>query len=198
MEVGRLLNQKPQGHRKLEGTWKAKKKRAPERAARAPTVNLVGHAQKYEFLLELARPSCGLRFGQLLRGHAVQAKKEMDRIFDGKAQIKVGVVESGKGHGRRVLKTILLKIYVTKARTLLDSGAVSNLVSKELVHRLGIEPDKTNRGMTDATREKAPVMETLRDVPVDLDEKIVKLGLLAVEGYPYESSSETEQQRSST
>lgn len=54
----------------------------------------------------------------------------MDRNFSGKGKLKVGLAEWNKYHGRRVLNKILVKIFGTEARALLDPGAVPNVLSK--------------------------------------------------------------------
>lgn len=63
---------------------------------------------------------------------------------------------------------------------------VPNVLSKEFVHRLWIEDDKTKRGITAVTGEKSPVVGMLKDVVVHLDEKVVNLIFLVVEGSPFD------------
>lgn len=46
-------------------------------------------------MFELANASYGLKFGQLLRGGAVIAKKDMDRMMTGRGHQKVVVVATG-------------------------------------------------------------------------------------------------------
>lgn len=78
----------------------------------------------------------------MLRGDAVEVKREMDNMFSGKSQLKVGVSGSDMDHVRLQLKTILVKVYGTGAGAPLDSGAVPNVLCKDFVDRLGIEPER--------------------------------------------------------
>lgn len=57
---------------------------------------------------------------------------------------------------------------------------------KEFVHRLRIEPDKTNRLIIAVTGENSTFVGMLKDLPVYLDQKVVKLNFLFVDGSPYE------------
>lgn len=104
MEVEKII--KPQVTR----TRMHKKQSIVKKWQRKTKINLAEHAPKYEFLPNLAKDSCGLKFRQLLRGDAVEAKKELDRIFRCRNQLKIGVVGGSKDHGSRVLRIILILV----------------------------------------------------------------------------------------
>lgn len=182
MEVGKLLNSKPQPQRKIAGARRQKKKRVTKKTR----INVAEHAPKYEFLPESAKASCVLKFGQLLRGDAVEAKREMDKIFSVKSPLKDGVDEKHRDHGRLVIKKIIVKVYGMGARALLNSGVLPNVLSKEFVDCLGIEPDNTNRRITAVMGEKCPVVGMIKDVPIHLDKKVVNPNFLVVQGSPYD------------
>lgn len=102
------------------------------------------------------------------------------------SKLKIGVAEGNKDHGRRVLTTILVKIFGTAVRALLVSRTVPNVLSKEFVDRLGVDAEKTKRRITGVPEEKTPVFGILKDVPVHLDEKVVRMTFPVVEGLPYD------------
>lgn len=72
----------------------------------------------------------------------------MEKIVSGKSPLKVGDSGRDRDQGRRVLKTIVVKVYGTGARALFNSGAVLNVLCKGFVDHFGIEPDKKNRRIT--------------------------------------------------
>lgn len=79
---------------------------------------------------EFSKAPCGLKFGQLLRGDLIEAKKEMNRLFSGAGNRNVGMADGRTCHGRCGLKTARVKVYGTDAIGILESGAVPNLSSK--------------------------------------------------------------------
>lgn len=155
-------------------TKKVKKctKKAPKKASKA---SVAEHAPKYEFLPELTNAFCGLKFGRFLRGGAAEAKKEMKKLFSNRSTTKIGVAEERNDRGRRVLKNVLLKAYGTEERALLDSAAAPNFLSKDLVNRLGVEPERTSRRISGVTGRKSLVLGLLRNVPLKFAEKMVNL-----------------------
>lgn len=96
------------------------------------------HVPKYQLLPELEKASCGMIFGQLMIGDTTEAKREIDKLFPGKIQANVSVAGEERGHHRRTLQTSEVCLYGRKCRELLDSGAVPNILSKELAGRLGV------------------------------------------------------------
>lgn len=138
MKAERFLNPQLQLQRKVPKTRRLKKKRVTNKAPRKTKVSIAEHAPTYEFSRELGKASCGLTFRKLMSGDAIEAKREMVKILSAKSSLKVGVAGETKDHGKRIIKTILVKVYGTEARNLLDSGAVPNVLSKEFVERLGI------------------------------------------------------------
>lgn len=78
---------------------------------------------------------------------------------------------------------MLIKVYGTEARALLDSGAVQNVF---VCRNIGNPTAKIKRPINVVTGEKSPLVGMLKDVPVHLEKKIVNLSFLVVEGSPYD------------
>lgn len=106
----------------------------------------------------------------------------MDNKFSLKIPLKVGIFGGSKDHGR----SVLIKVYWTEARSLLDSGAMPNALLKKFVDRLGIELEKTKRRITAVTEEKSQMVGMIKVVTIHLDEKILKLRFLFVQGSLYD------------
>ena len=91
---------------------------------------------------ELAYVPSSLTFGQLLRGDANEAKKEIRRLLTkgGRRGSALVVHIDTRPQG---LRLVPVRKYGTKAKALLDSGATQNLISPELVSELSISPEPT-------------------------------------------------------
>lgn len=68
-------------------------KKVPKKASKT---SIAKNAPKYEFLPELTNAFCGLTFGQLFRGDAAEAKKEMYKLFSNLCTAKVRVAEEDR------------------------------------------------------------------------------------------------------
>lgn len=91
---------------------------------------LTDQVQSYEIFAALANASFAMNLEPLFQGDAVQARKDFQHLFSGNGSTNVTVVADIKGlkQGRKVLETVLVKVYVIGARTLPDSSAISNVL----------------------------------------------------------------------
>lgn len=161
------------------------KKRRVRKNSRQAKENLVEHTPKYEFLPEIAKASCGLTLGQFLIGDMGEAKREMDKLLSFKAVTKFNVATLPSNRVSKVLKTVATKVYGMETRSLLDSGAVLNILSKKVADRFGVEPLKTIRRIKGISGVKYLVVGVLKEVPVQLEEKVFRINFLVVNGYPH-------------
>lgn len=118
----------------------------------------------------------------LPRGKAVDAKREMAKIFSWKRHAKLNMAGDGKYQRRRVMKTALLKVSGTQAQALLDSGAITNVLLKALTDFRGTEPGKRNSRITAVTGKNSPVIGILNNVLIQIGDRKVKLSFLVVKG----------------
>lgn len=79
-----------------------------------------------------------------------------------------------------------MKVYGTEARDVLDPGAVPIVLSKGFVDRLVFELDKTERRINAVMGVKSPVVGIDKELHINLDENVVKLSLVVVQGSPYD------------
>lgn len=115
-----------------------------------------------------------------------ESKQEMDNIFSFKAATKVKVATTPRNRGKHVLKTVATKVYGMETRCLLDPGAVLNILSKEVAERLGVGQLKTSHRIKEISGVESPVLGVLKEVPVQLEERVVRMNFLVVNGYPHE------------
>ena len=87
-------------------------------------------------LNSIAQAPTGLSFGQLLRGDASEARGELQRRFKGKGRSSsVPAIDADDLDEEVILKLHLLarlKVQHEPVFTLIDSGAIPNVLSKEL------------------------------------------------------------------
>lgn len=74
----------------------------------------------------------------------------------------------------------------TRCRALLDIGAVPNILSKELVERLGVHPALSSRHVAAIPKEKSAVVGTLKGVALLPGSKVVTVDFLVMEQSPYD------------
>lgn len=96
----------------------------------------------------------GLNFGQLLLGDALNAKKELSRIFVARYGKKVNDLEVLDNNGRRVLKDTEVNDYRNEAHALYDSGAVPKILYMSLADRLSAIPEIMNTQINEANGVK--------------------------------------------
>ena len=86
----------------------------------------------------------------------------------------------------RVLELVALKVYGTKAWGLLDTGAVPNVISVELVKALSLTHDFKPKGITVANGVNCPTLGSVKNVPISFDGETLHMDFLAVEGSPFD------------
>lgn len=144
---------------------------------------LEDHVGKYDLFEALASASSGMSFGQLIRGDALEAQKGIQKLFPYRSSsTKDNVTKSGLGTAKRILKMCPVRVYGTGCLALPDTGAVPNLISAQLLARLGAEPSSTRRTITVANGVHARCRGLVKDVPVLFAERVTKLDFLAVDG----------------
>lgn len=147
--------------------------------------------EKYDVVSALTSAPSGITFGQLWRGDATSARKELDRIF-GKGKLKLGVVADVKGaveeneEEEKCLAVTKVSMYGLDVYALMDSGATPNVVSPRVVERLSLIPQATNKVLTVANGEKSGVKGKLQDVPVSFDGMTAGLDFVVLENLPFD------------
>lgn len=93
-----------------------------------------------------------MSFGQLLRGEANEAEKELRHLFT-PLKIRDAFKKGAHIHpalmptGKRVLNAMSVPIYGIDMSVLLDMGTVSNLVSAETANHLKVDPKATKKAI---------------------------------------------------
>ena len=134
--------------------------------------SLQEHVGKYNVISELANAPSGLTFGQLIRGDADVAKKEIGRLFTkqgGRRRVFAGHADMKP----RRLRLVTLKVYGTEGEALLDSGAVPNIISPKLVVKLCLSPQPTGKRITVADGGNAPCLGSLLQMPTSFGGLVV-------------------------
>lgn len=100
------------------------------------------------------------------------AKKEIRRLFT-PLRRKVGdataaaTLEANSGTAG-IHKFVLIKVYASDVFVLLDSGAVPNLLSQELVELLNLSVKDTLKTITCANGSNTSIADRARNVPITL------------------------------
>lgn len=180
----------PLPQRKKAGARRPKKSRKMKKTTRKSTKkilksSLMEFAPKYEVPPELVKAASGLTFGQLFRGDAEVARKQIDRLFSGKPSVKVSLTTEKKVRGVTALKTVQLTAYDTGMRALLYSGAVPNVISKEAADKIGVQLEDTKRAIMGITGHKTPVLGLLKEVPINIGGRTTNLDFLVMAGSSY-------------
>lgn len=89
---------------------------------------------------------------------------------------------SREDHRLRVLTVATLDVCGNRAESLMDYGAIPNVMSLALAERLSIKAEYTTRSITVVTGERSNVVVILRDVPARLDTFEQKMYFLVVNG----------------
>ena len=142
------------------------------------------HVGKYNVVSELARAPSGLTFGQLVRRDAEAVRREINGLLARKARRRPGFA----GHVElrtRQLRVTTVRVYGTTAHALLDSGAVPNIMSPNLVQKLSLTPKATAKHITVANGKNSACVGILDQVPVSFGSLVSKMDFLAVSGAPY-------------
>lgn len=151
----------------------------------AKKASLEEHVRKYNVVSELANAPSGLTFGQLVRGDAESARKEINRLLTKKVRRGRGFAGHAETRPRR-LRLVTVQVYGSDAQALLDSGAVPNIVSPQLVKRLSLTPEATTKHITVANGKNASCIGALHQIPVSFGGLVSKMDFLVVSGAPYD------------
>lgn len=142
-----------QAHVPMSAKPKKPKKRNLKTADRRKQIQQ--HVGGYEVLALSTAPS-GLTFGQLLRGDAKVAEKELRRLF-APLRVRIGTKAApallgdnqfSPSSDNRLLQVVPAKVYASDGLVLFDTDAVPNLISAELVKALNLEPKSTPKTIT--------------------------------------------------
>lgn len=198
MTIGKLLNPETSENKKLPTpkrvAKKAKKKTKSVRHKRNKNVSETIQREKYDVVSALTNAQSGLTFGQLWKGDATGARKELQRII-GKGKLKMTVVEEVKTKNElnleedsddRYLGVSVIRIHGTKLFALMDSGATPNVFSPQVVKRLSLKPQETSKVVTVATGEKSKATGKLSNVPVMFDELQAEVDFIVLEDTPFD------------
>lgn len=136
-------------------------------------------------LPELAPPSCGMTFGQFLRRGAVEVNRVMAKRLWKKA------CEGLCGRRREGWKASSAEDCAHQG--VRDTGTgfvgfwtVPNVLRNAVTSRLGTKTGKENRRTTNVTGKKFHAVRILKNVPVQIVDRTVKLSFPFIEGSPYE------------
>lgn len=88
------------------------------------------HARKYDDTTDLSYDRQGLKIEIILDRNAVDAKKKLGSLLEAFLGKKVHMLAAENNNGRRVLKVAEVTFYGSEVHALLDSGEVSNIMSK--------------------------------------------------------------------
>lgn len=137
-------------------------------------------------MVKLEKASTGLNFGHLLRGDAVEAKKQIERLLSPRVQ-KVSVLSvTGNTPGKKGLELANLGVYGSESYAITKSGAMPNVMFNTFVKRLPLTLDESNRRVTTAPCVKSPVDCILKYVPTSFSRVVEPIDFLVIEGRPYE------------
>lgn len=173
------LKIKPDTHPK-KGQVKTSKSRRKKPAGIKEAVNYV---QKYDLLAELAMAPSGLTFGQLLRGDADDARKELKRLVKNNARKKI--IAGPVVTPARRLKVVAITVQGFRTQALFDSGAVPNLISRNLADKLDLKIRPTAKRITVANGDTSSCVGSVEDVSVEFGQHKVPLAFLVMQGLPF-------------
>ena len=126
----------------------------------------------------------GLTFGQLMRGDADEAKKEIRRLLAG-SNTRKSVAAAAKATPRR-LKVVAVRVFLTDVQALLDTGAVPNLLSTSPAYDLGLTLKPTTKKMTVANGKRFIFHGSFETVPISLAGIRVSVDFLVFNGMPFD------------
>ncbi len=111
-----------------------KKKPGKGKKYKKSNIKALDGAPRYDVVSELTNAPSGITFGQLLRGDAVGAQKDMKRLFTSRpASRTAAAVREAESSVPRVLLVAPTSIFGTRWWALLDSGSIPNLMSRRMV-----------------------------------------------------------------
>lgn len=131
---------------------------------------------------ELARASSGPTMRQLACGDAAEATKHIRQLLKLSRHHAMIATENTPQDvvGPRRLKDVPIKIFETHIQALLDTGAVPNLVSRQLCEQLCVKPEKSEKSIKVADGSMAPTCENLKEIPIFFGGHPISLDFLVV------------------
>ena len=146
---------------------------------------LQDHVGKYDVVGELANASTGLTFGQLLRGDAAEAAKEIRRLFSPLKNRRLSKAAPALNvQNKRVLMVAPVRIFGREIRALLDTGAIPNIISADLARQLCLLPKRTKQRITVADGSSANCIGRVKDVPITFGNLTASMDFLTIEKAP--------------
>lgn len=116
---------------------KSKKKVKDSQKKTTGLKNVLGYIQKYDLTTELATAPTSLTFGQLLRGDAEDARKDLKKVLR-IPDCRKRVAGTVSGQLRRII-LVPVKVHGHNMQALFDSGAIPNLMFADSVGGIGLK-----------------------------------------------------------
>lgn len=138
---------------------------------------------EYNLMDELACASGRLTKRQLARGEAAEATNHIRQLLNLSHLHAMITTESTPQNvvGPRRLKVVPIKIFGTHIQALLDSGAVSYLLSSQLCEPLCLKAEKSEGSITVADGSTAPPCRNLIEIPISFGGHPVSLDFFDVD-----------------
>ena len=148
-------------------------------------IEALGHrVEKHDLLNKLAQASAGITFGQIARGDIDFAKKDLQKMLAGRRiRSSVKFADKGEVYGLSMSRHLLVRVEVYSEDTLalFDSGAIPNVMSKNMVEKLDVRMTPTRRGIKAANGDSEVCLGALTDVPVSMGDLVIPLNILVIE-----------------
>ena len=164
-------------------TTTKKKKSGRARVKKGKVWDLSRRVEKYDLLDEIAQAPTGLKFGQLVRGDALEAQKELKRLLVSRSSRKVATIDSSAIP--RKLRLVEAQVESRPSLVLFDSGSVPNIMSLKMCGELGLSPKVTEKRITVANGETTPVTGVLDGVLMKFGGIVVRVDFLVVRDPPF-------------
>lgn len=145
---------------------------------------LLEYVKKCNLAAELATAPIGLTFGQLLRGDAEDARKDLKKIIR-PISSKRPAINAATSSPRR-LKLVPVKVFGHKTQALFDSGAIPNLISSRLAERLGLEVVPTTKKITVADGTTSECLGAAEKVSISFEGGKTPLNFLVMADLPFD------------
>ena len=141
--------------------------------------------QPFNVIQAFAHAPTNLTFGQLLRGDAVHPRNQLRRVLAKPRRQKMAMAAAPTKIPRKH-QLLPVTIYGHRARALLDTGAVPNLMSAQFAERLGVHVERSRQSIRVANGDVVDRVGVVKKVPVIFDDLVVPLNFLVLENAMYE------------
>lgn len=190
MPIDNLLN--PEPARVKDKTWSKGKSKIKGKTRKARSKRQAFHADRtyrYDVVSAFMNGKFGLKFGQLLQGDANSARKELQRIL-GKAKLKLVVLEEyidrNSDNEESCLAVPAVRTYGVELYALLDTGAILNVMSPQVVRKLSLKPEKISKVVTVAPGDKSSAIGKLSNVPLLFGNLQDEVDFIVLENIPFD------------